>query len=145
MSGFFAKLISPHNLNQKYDALALTLLRVFIGLCMAFSHGLGKIPPSEMLVGGVQALGFPMPELFAWAAGLAEFAGGILLALGLLTRPAAAFVVFTMAVAAFGAHAADPFGQKEMALLYLFASLFFVIHGAGRWSVDNILFKKCKK
>lgn len=145
MSGFFTKLISPHNLNQKYDALALALLRVFVGLCMAFSHGLGKIPPNEMLIGGVQALGFPMPELFAWAAGLAEFAGGVLLALGLLTRPAAAFVVFTMAVAAFGAHAADPFAKKEMALLYLFTALFFVIHGAGRWSIDNVLSAKCKK
>ena len=145
MSGFCAKIISPYNLNQKYDALALTLLRVFIGLSMAFSHGLGKIPPNEQLIGGVQGMGFPMPELFAWAAGLAEFAGGILLAVGLLTRPAAAFVVFTMAVAAFGVHAADPFGVKEMALLYFFTSLFFVIHGAGRWSVDNILYKKCQK
>lgn len=145
MSGFFAKLISPHNLNQKYDALALTLLRVFIGLTMAFSHGLGKLPPGEQLIGGVQGMGFPMPEFFAWAAGLSEFVGGILLAVGLLTRPAAAFVVFTMAVAAFVVHAADPFGVKEMALLYFFTSLFFVIHGAGRWSVDSILAKKCKK
>lgn len=140
----FSKLISPTNLNQKYDDMALTVLRLFIGLTMAFAHGLGKLPPSEMLIGGVSSLGFPMPELFAWCAGLAEFAGGILLAVGLLTRPAAGFVVFTMLVAVFGVHSADPFGQKEMALLYLFSSLFFVIHGAGRWSVDQVLSKKCK-
>ncbi|UXR64733.1 DoxX family protein [Bdellovibrio bacteriovorus] len=142
MKAAMAKLLSARNYNGKYDDLALTMLRVFIGATMAFSHGLGKLPPSEMLVGGVASLGFPMPEFFAWCAGLAEFAGGILLMLGLLTRPAAAFVVFTMAVAVFGVHAADPFGQKEMALLYLFASLFFVIHGAGRWSIDHKLTKK---
>lgn len=142
MASLFKKIMASRNFNTSYDDLALTLLRVFIGLTMAFSHGLGKLPPPEMLVEGVRGLGFPMPEFFAWCAGLAEFAGGILLALGLLTRPAAAFVVFTMAVAAFGVHGADPFIKKEMSLLYLFASLFFVIHGAGRWSVDHKITSK---
>nr|BFD58539.1 hypothetical protein CKG001_06460 [Bdellovibrio sp. CKG001]BFD61967.1 hypothetical protein BdHM001_06480 [Bdellovibrio sp. HM001] len=142
MTSLFKKIMSSRNFNTKYDDMALTILRVFIGLAMAFSHGLGKLPPPEMLVSGVASLGFPMPEFFAWCAGLAEFVGGILLALGLLTRPAAAFVVFTMAVAAFGVHAADPFIKKEMSLLYLFASLFFVIHGAGRWSIDHKLTSK---
>lgn len=142
MKALIHKVLASRNFNTKYDDLALTVLRVFIGLTMAFSHGLGKIPPDEMLIGGVSALGFPAPELFAWLAGLAEFAGGVLLALGLLTRPAAAFVMITMLVAAFGAHAADPFAKKEMALLYLFTSLFFVLHGAGRWSMDHLLTKK---
>lgn len=142
MKALIHKVLAPRNFNTRYDDVALTALRVFIGLTMAFSHGLGKIPPSEMLIGGVASLGFPAPELFAWMAGLAEFAGGLLLALGLLTRPAAAFVVFTMVVAAFGVHAADPFVKKEMALLYLFTSLFFVLHGAGRWSIDHILTNK---
>lgn len=142
MKSLMSRLLSSRNYNTKYDDMALTILRLFIGLTMAFSHGLGKLPPSEMLISGVAALGFPSPEFFAWSAGLAEFAGGILLAIGLLTRPAAAFVVITMAVAAFGAHAADPFAKKEMALLFLFSSLFFVLHGAGRWSVDHLITKK---
>ena len=133
--------LSSKNINAKYDDGALALLRVFIGLTMAFSHGLGKVPPPEMLVGGITQMGLPAPEFFAWCAALAEFAGGILLAIGLLTRPAALFMVITMAVAAFVVHAADPFATKEMALLYFFASLFFVIHGAGRWSVDHIITK----
>lgn len=109
---------------------------------MAFSHGLGKTPPPAPLVEGLSAMGFPMPEVFAWLAALSEFAGGILLALGLLTRPAALFMTVTMGVAAFVAHASDPFEKKEMALLYLFISLFFLLHGAGRWSVDYIITKK---
>ncbi|MEK2644384.1 DoxX family protein [Bdellovibrio sp. BCCA] len=142
MSGFLSKILSARNFNTKYDDVALTLLRVFIGLTMAFSHGLGKLPPPQMLVDGISSLGFPAPEFFAWCAGLAEFAGGVLLALGLLTRPAAAFVVFTMLVAVLGVHGADPFAKKEMALLYMFSALFFVLHGAGRWSVDHMISKR---
>jgi putative oxidoreductase len=53
--------------------VGLTILRVFTGLSMAFAHGLGKIPPSERFVEGTANMGFPMPEFFAWAAGLSEF------------------------------------------------------------------------
>lgn len=119
--------------------LAMTALRVFTGLSMAFAHGLKKLPPPQGLIDGVGAMGFPAPELFAWSAALAEFVGGLLLAAGLLTRPAALSVAFTMLVAAFGAHAADPFQKKELALLYLFVSLIFVVRGAGKWSIDRRL------
>lgn len=142
MKNILNRIIAARNVNTKLDDFALALLRAFIGLTMAFSHGLGKMPPPEQLIGGVEAMGFPMPGFFAWAAGLSEFVGGILLAIGLLTRPAAAFVMFTMGIAFFVVHAADPFQVKEMALLYLFASLFFVIHGAGRWSVDHFIARK---
>ena len=139
---FINKVLAPRNFNTQYDDLALTLLRVFIGLTMAFSHGLGKMPPPDMLIGGLESMGFPAPVFFAWCASLAELVGGIFLAIGLLTRPSALFVVITMAVAAFVAHAADPFEKKEMALLYLFAALFFVLHGAGRWSVDHLITRR---
>lgn len=138
---FVKCVLSPKNINAKYDDMALMLLRVFIGLAMAFSHGLGKVPPPEQLISGVAAMGLPAPEFFSWCAALAEFVGGILIAIGLLTRPAAAFLVITMAVAGFVVHAADPFGVKEMAFLYFFAGLFFMIHGAGRWSVDALITK----
>lgn len=128
--------------SETQHAVATTLLRVFVGLTMAFGHGLGKMPPPPQMVEGVTAMGFPMPEVFAWLAALSEFAGGILLALGLLTRPAALFMAITMAVAAFMVHAADPFSTKEMALLYLVTSVFFVIHGAGRWSADHFISQK---
>lgn len=120
---------------------SLTFLRVLTGLSMAFSHGLGKVPPPEMLVQGVAGIGFPMPEFFAWAAALSEFAGGILLALGLFTRPAAAFLAFTMFIAAVVVHAADPFAKKEMGLLYFAIALVFAIRGSGRWSVDHFIKK----
>ncbi len=142
MKTLLQRFIAPRNFNSRWDDAALTILRLFIGLTMAFVHGMGKLPPPEMLVTGITNMGFPAPEFFSWCAGLAEFAGGILLAIGFLTRPAAAFVCFTMAIAGFVVHAADPFQVKELAFLYLFASLFFVLHGAGRWSVDALITRK---
>lgn len=119
--------------------LGFLVLRLFAGLVMAFAHGLGKIPPAPGFIGAVSGLGFPMPELFAWAAGLSEFLGGILIALGLLTGPSALFLGFTMLVAAFGAHGADAFNVKELSLFYLTVYFFFVLYGGGRFSLDAII------
>ena len=119
--------------------VGLLLLRLFAGLALAFGHGINKLPPSEGFLRGVSNLGFPMPEVFGWAAGLAEFGGGLLLALGLMTRPASFFIGCTMAVAAFGRHAADPFSGKEKALLFLAVAVLYLLAGAGRYSIDALL------
>ena len=116
--------------------IGVAVLRIFTGLSMAFAHGLGKIPPSEGFVKGTGEMGFPAPELFAWAAALSEFAGGILLALGLMTRPASFFIGVTMLVAAFIRHSADPFGRKEKAFLFLAVAVCFALIGAGKYGVD---------
>lgn len=122
--------------------LGLLVLRLGVGLPLALAHGLGKLPPSDGFVDGTAALGFPLPVVFAWAAALAEFVGGLLVAAGLLTRPASAFVAVTMAVAVFGAHAGDPFGDREMALLYGVAALALVGLDAGRFSLDALLARR---
>src|SRR5262245_13710552 len=88
--------------------LALLLLRL-AGLGLALAHGWGKIErfatgQGGRLVESVAKLGFPQPELFAWAAALSEFVGGLLVTLGLGTRVAAGFAAFTMGVAAFARH-----------------------------------------
>ncbi len=120
----------------------LTLLRVFVGVSLAFTHGHLKIPPSEGLITSTANLGFPMPTLFAWAAAMSEFMGGILLALGLATRVAGFFICSTMLVAILGVHAADPFQKKELAFLYLFVAGAFMIKGANDWSIDGLLRKR---
>lgn len=117
----------------------MTALRVVAGLSMAALHGSGKVPPSDQLIEGVAAMGFPMPVLFAWLAGLAELLGGIFLAVGFLTRPSAFFIAITMFVAAFGKHLNDPFKVKELSLIYLFIALVFMTKGASRWSVDKFI------
>jgi putative oxidoreductase len=116
--------------------LGLTPLRVFAGLALCLGHGLAKFPVSTAFIARVEGFGFPMPALFAWAAAGAEIVGGVLLAVGLLTRPAAVFILCTMATAVVFQHANDPFSGKERALLFGAVALAFLFLGAGRWSVD---------
>lgn len=119
--------------------LGLLALRVGLGLSMAVTHGLGMVPPSEGFVGNVADLGFFQADLFAWLAGLAQLVGGTLIAVGLLSRPAAAVLAVTMGVAFFLAHAGDPFGLRELSFVYGVVALGFVLTGPGRFSLDHLL------
>ena len=123
--------------NEFLTDVGLLWLRVLTGVGIAH-HGYGKVFGGHMdgFAEGIAAMGFPMPELFAWAAALSEFAGGICIALGLFTRPAAFFVFTTMAVAAFIKHSADPLKVKELALAYWTISGALVFLGAGMFSLD---------
>ena len=117
----------------------LLILRLGVGLTMAFAHGLGKIPPSQGFIdGAVGGMGLPAPALFAWLAALSEFLGGLLIAVGLLTRPAAVFLAATMAVAFFVTHGGALTGDNsgEMAFIYLVAAVALAFTGAGRFSLD---------
>ena len=124
---------------------SLLIMRLVFGLSMAFAHGQGKVPPSDGFVGLVERLGFAAPEFFAWAAGLSEYVGGILIALGLMTRVSGFFLLQTMLVAVFVMHIDDPFKKMEMGLLYATFSLMLVATGAGRFSLDRVIVDRLPK
>ncbi len=130
------------NLRELFLNVGLLWLRVLTGLAIAY-HGYGKIFEGQivMLQEGLVKMGLPMPEVLAWAAALSEFGGGILLVLGLFTRQAAFFVFVTMSVAAFKAHAADPFQVKELALAFWTVSGALIFTGPGKLSADARIFK----
>ena len=113
----------------------LAVLRVVTAL-LFIAHGTGKLL-------GFPALGFqpPLFSLFGLA-GVIEIAGGILLVLGLFTRPVAFVLSGEMAVAYFMAHAPQgPFpilNQGESAVLFSFIFLYLVFAGPGAWSVDGM-------
>jgi len=132
-------------LHTRNTDIGLLILRVFAGLALALAHGWGKIPPSEGFVGMIGGMGFPAPALFAWLAALAEFGGGLLIALGLLTRPAAAFVAVHFVIVAFVVHAGDTFGDRELALFFLATALCFAFTGAGRYSADAAIQSRTKR
>jgi putative oxidoreductase len=132
---------------EKSLNLGLLWIRVFMGLGISLFHGYGKVfgGRMEQFTEGVGKIGFPSPDLFAWAAALSEFLGGILIALGLGTRIAAFFVFSTMTVAAFIRHASDTFDVKELALLYGTIAMAIVLIGPGRFSLDYLICKRCCK
>ena len=132
-------LFGNHVYSNPWASFGQLVLRVFAGLAFAFGHGLGKLPVSDGFIEATAGMGFPFPAFFAWAAALAEFGGGLLLAAGLLTRPAAFLALLTMLVAAFIRHAEDPFGRKEKALLFAAIWTYFLFAGPGRYSFDELI------
>lgn len=122
----------------------LLLLRLWVGVVLAAQHGFGKFG-SAKFVAGLAEDGMPAPEVFATLAALAEFVGGICIALGLLTRPAALTVVVTMGVAALVHHAPDPFGKAELAYTYGVVALMLVVTGAGRFSIDELIRRRLRR
>jgi putative oxidoreductase len=125
--------------NSRLTDVGLLILRVFAGLALALAHGWGKVPPAPGFVGRVGGMGFPAPEFFAWMAAFAEFGGGLLIALGLLTRPASFLVVGHFVIVVLLAHAGDPFGRRELPLFFLVAGLLYLLAGAGRYSLDALI------
>lgn len=87
-------------------------------------------------------LGFSNGYIAALGAGSVEFFGGLLLALGLLTRPAAAAIAVMLLVAS-NVHIGAGFfwtdGGWEYPVLWAIAALAFVAKGGGRFSLDNAL------
>jgi putative oxidoreductase len=128
---------------EKYRDFGLLLLRASFGLYMAFGHGLGKITAPEKWAGlggtmEIFGLGFA-PTFWGFMAAFAEFVGALLVAAGLLTRPAALLLVLNMAVAATAHITGAIDGSPEMALLYGLVFLSLVLVGPGKYSVDELV------
>lgn len=125
------------------DTFAETLLRVLCGVLLV-THGYGKIVNPFGAVGMVESLGF-YPGVF-WSPLLAatEFVGGILIAIGLLTRPAAfaATIVLLVTVYFHGIVQGEGLGGAEKSILWAAILFFFAVRGANSQSVDAKLGKQ---
>lgn len=111
-----------------------SILRIAAGL-LVLQHGTSKLlgfPPTDMSGMSVATLG--------GAAGVIELVGGILVVIGLLTRPAAFILSGMCAVAYWLVHAPQSFfpmvNGGELAALYSFVFLYLAFAGGGPWSVD---------
>ncbi|GLK80785.1 DoxX family protein [Methylopila turkensis] len=110
----------------------LSVLRIMAAL-LFIQHGTVK------LLGFPVAYSNPLTPL-SLTAGILELFGGVLLAIGLFTRPVAFILSGMMAVAYFIAHAGSSFypivNKGELAILFSFVFLYIFFAGPGPWSVD---------
>ncbi len=124
--------------------LGLLLLRIAVGtlLCTVFEKFLprdGVWGPQPWFVNDVSRMGFPLPTFFAWCAVLSEFFGGIMIVLGLLTRPAALANAITTFVAAFIFHKGQISGPGLMGTIFFATTAALTLTGPGRFSIDALL------
>lgn len=134
-------IFNPGSYAKNID-FTLLLLRISVGVFM-LSHGVGKF--SKLF--GDDPIKFPDPLGVGVTASLvltvfSEVFCSVFLILGFATRFAAIPLVITMLVAAFVAHANDGFGKQELPLLYGIIYLTIAITGAGKISIDNLIYKK---
>jgi putative oxidoreductase len=121
----------------------LSVVRIIVGL-MFLEHGSAKLlsfPHSPNSAPAMMTL--------LWVQGIIELIGGLLLAIGLFTRPVAFILAGDMAVAYFMAHASKNFfpllNGGDAAILYCFIFLLLFVGGPGAWCADNELFPAQRK
>lgn len=124
---------------KTYTPQLLSVFRFMTGLLL-LQHGTIKylnIPVGPM--------NNASPATMSGAAGIIELVAGVLLVVGLFTRPAAFIASGMCAVAYFYAHAGRGFypilNGGELAVLYTFALLYLAAAGGGPLSLDRILRK----
>jgi putative oxidoreductase len=116
----------------------LSILRIVVGL-LFMEHGLNKLfdfPPTAT------HMPYHVASLVPGLAGPLEALGGLLVAVGLFTRPAAFILSGEMALAYFMAHAPRNFfpllNGGDAAILYCFTFFYFFVAGGGAWSLDRL-------
>jgi putative oxidoreductase len=119
---------------SKFAPEMLSIARIVIGL-LFLEHGTSKL--LDFPHGPVQ----PTMGSLMWFQGIIELVGGVLFAVGLLTRPVAFILAGDMAVAYFMAHASKGFfpmlNGGDAAILYCFVFLLYFVAGPGRWAADG--------
>ena len=122
--------------NEKYAGIALSVLRIITAL-LFIQHGTAKVFDVPNMTLPSDIMGIPTVAI-----GLLEMAGGLLVMLGLFTRPAALILAGEMAVAYFVAHASKDLypvlNGGEPAILFCFIFLLFAATGPGPMSVDEL-------
>jgi putative oxidoreductase len=139
MRRVLVQLVSPGALAARRAGWALTVTRWASGAIFV-AFGAGKFVNHASETSSFQTYGLPWPSLFTDVIGVLELAGGVLLVLGLATRP----VALALAADMVGAIVVSGILRGEdvsltLAPLLLAAMVALVALGAGRFSLDGLV------
>jgi putative oxidoreductase len=125
-----------------WEPRILSILRIIAGL-LFLQHGLNKLFDFPTTPTHVP---YHLDSLVPGIQGLIELIGGVLLVLGLFSRPVAFLLAGDMAAAYFIAHAPRGFfplqNGGELAVLYCFVFLYLWIAGGGVWALDRLWLRR---
>jgi len=134
---------APLQFLSRFHDVGVLILRLAFGFQLVnVSWPYVSLPEKHLeFVSYLTTLGFPFPLAGSYISAYTEFIGGLLLILGLWTRPTAILLIINFLVALFIAHVAvnDTYQNTYPVVNLIAGNSFFLINGAGKYSVDNRL------
>lgn len=127
------------NVLERRREYGLFFIRLIIGFHLVYGTADNVFSTERMYEfrDFLAARGTPWPLLAAYVSAWAQFICGILYIVGALVRPAAAVMIINFICALLIAHRTGGYPAAALALIMLFTSIGFLIHGAGKPSWDE--------
>jgi putative oxidoreductase len=138
------------NTSDFFSSKSYLVFRLATGFFMCYFHGWSKLMSDSdrwyrlgttitQFIGN-DALSMPL----GFMAVFAESIGSLFIVIGLITRPMAFLLFFTMLVASSKKLLQAGIDGSELPLIYLFLSFFILLNGPGKYSLDNLITSKAK-
>ena len=127
----------------QFSDIGLLALRAFVGVFLVWGVLDNVISAERMdeFVRFMRANGFPSPRVLAPLSVYAQLVCGALLIVGLLTRLASIAMCGHFIIAVAMVHWEQDFRAQWPALILVFVSAYFALHGGGRWAIDRLLLR----
>jgi putative oxidoreductase len=132
---------------DKYKEYAAIFIRLIIGFHLVYGtqDNVFSYARMEEFAEFLHVRGVPFPLFAAFLSAYAQFICGILFIFGAATRSAALVMIINFIAALIIAHRGDQYPNMFPALMMLAAACFFLLHGAGRLSIDEVMERRRKK
>jgi putative oxidoreductase len=129
---------------EKYKEYGVIFIRLIVGFHLIYGtqDNIFSYARMEEFAGFLSVRGVPFPLFSAFLSAYAQFICGTLFIVGAATRYAALVMIINFIAAIIIAHIGDTYPNMFPALMMLAAACFFLLHGAGKLSVDNTFLKR---
>ncbi len=134
------KLFSPSPL---WPDSGLAFIRIIVGAFMIY-HGWEVFDEAKMkpYLDWEAFKGFSSPAFIVYFGKIAELVAGTFLTIGLFTRLGSLVLIFIMLYISFFVGHGKVWYEDQHPFLFVLLALVFFFNGAGKWSVDQLLFRK---